>query len=121
MLTIRCAREATRIEELPLAAAPALLRDGQTPLWFDLDSPTDAELHFLEENLHILNQSGTLNRFTVSGGNSVLMIVCKRCMICCCRAAGAVAVCDGDVPAGGGVTWAGVVGGFCAGATGVAG
>lgn len=53
MLTIRRAREATRIEELSPETAADLLRAGKTPLWFDLDSPTQAELDFLEKLLRI--------------------------------------------------------------------
>jgi len=53
MLTIRRARETTRIEELSPETAADLLRAGKTPLWFDLDSPTQAELDFLEKLLRI--------------------------------------------------------------------
>lgn len=53
MLTIRRARETTRIEELSPETASDLLRAGKTPLWFDLDSPTQAELDFLEKLLRI--------------------------------------------------------------------
>jgi len=53
MLTIRRVRETTRIEELSPETAADLLRAGKTPLWFDLDSPTQAELDFLEKLLRI--------------------------------------------------------------------
>ncbi len=53
MLTVRCAREATRIEEIPLDAVPDLLRRGDVPLWFELDTPTEAELDVLEKQLQI--------------------------------------------------------------------
>ncbi|MBI4490217.1 MAG: magnesium/cobalt transporter CorA [Deltaproteobacteria bacterium] len=53
MLTVRHSNETSRIEELPLDAVPDLLRSGKTPLWFDLDSPTQAELDFLETKLRI--------------------------------------------------------------------
>ena len=53
MLTIRRAHESTRIEELSLEEVPDLLHTSETPLWFDLDSPTQAELDFLEKQLRI--------------------------------------------------------------------
>ena len=53
MLTIRCAPTASRVEELPLDAVPDLLLSGETPLWFDFDSPTQSELEFLEKQLRI--------------------------------------------------------------------
>lgn len=53
MLTVRRAHETTRTEELSLEAVSDLLRTGKTHLWFDLDSPTQAELDFLEKQLQI--------------------------------------------------------------------
>ena len=53
MLTVRCVRAATRIEEISLDAVPALLRSGETPLWFEMDSPTSRELDILERELEI--------------------------------------------------------------------
>ena len=53
MLTVRCARAANHIEALPLDAVPALLGDAEITFWFDLDSPTQAELEFLEKQLKV--------------------------------------------------------------------
>jgi magnesium transporter len=53
VLTVRCARSATRIEELSLEAVPDLLGTADISFWFDLNSPTQAELDFLEKQLRI--------------------------------------------------------------------
>jgi len=53
MLTIRRARETNRTEALSLERALDLLRSGEAPLWLELDSPSQAELDFLEANLKI--------------------------------------------------------------------
>jgi len=53
VLTVRCARSATQVEELSLDAVPNLLGRGDITFWFDLDSPTQAELDFLEKHLRI--------------------------------------------------------------------
>lgn len=53
MVTIRRAAGEGRTEEISLEAARDLLRGRETPLWFDFDSPTQAELEFLEKGLRI--------------------------------------------------------------------
>jgi len=53
MLVIRCAHETNRTEALSLERALDLLRSGEVPLWLELDSPSQAELDFLEANLKI--------------------------------------------------------------------
>lgn len=53
MLTVRRAPTENRVEALPLEAVPGLLEKGETPLWFDLESPTQSELDFLETELRI--------------------------------------------------------------------
>ncbi|MBI2986849.1 MAG: magnesium/cobalt transporter CorA [Deltaproteobacteria bacterium] len=53
MLTIRRAREPNQLEECAADLAPDLLRAKELHLWFDLDSPTQAELDFLEKQLRI--------------------------------------------------------------------
>src|SRR5574341_486088 len=51
MLTIRQASKTTALEEIHQSDIPALLAAGETPIWFELDSPTQSELEFLETNL----------------------------------------------------------------------
>jgi len=53
MLTIRRAREANRLEECSMDLAAELFHESDSPLWLDLDSPTKAELDFLEKHLQI--------------------------------------------------------------------
>jgi magnesium transporter len=53
MLTIKCGYSRSRVEEIPLEGALEIIRRGDTPLWFDLDTPTQAELDFLEKELQI--------------------------------------------------------------------
>ena len=53
MLTVRCARSATEVEELSLEAVPNLLGSSDIAFWFDLNSPTQAELDFLEKELRV--------------------------------------------------------------------
>ena len=53
MLTVSCARSATQVEYLSLEAVPNLLGSADTSLWFDLNSPTQAELDSLEKLLRI--------------------------------------------------------------------
>ncbi len=53
MLTIRRAREPNQLEECAADLAPDLLTAKELHLWFDLDSPTQAELDFLEKQLRI--------------------------------------------------------------------
>lgn len=53
VLTVRCARSATQVEEISLEAVPDLLGSADIAFWFDLNSPTQAELDFLEKHLKI--------------------------------------------------------------------
>ena len=53
MLTVRCARAANHIETIPLDAVPNLLGNGDLTFWFDLDSPTETDLKFLEMHLGV--------------------------------------------------------------------
>ena len=53
VLTVRCARSASQVEDLSLDAVPDLLGRTDIALWFDLSSPTQAELDFLEKQLRI--------------------------------------------------------------------
>jgi len=53
VLTIRCAHSATGIEVLPPQRVADTLQDKSNSLWFDLDSPTQDELDFLEQMLRI--------------------------------------------------------------------
>ncbi|MBI4524017.1 MAG: magnesium/cobalt transporter CorA [Deltaproteobacteria bacterium] len=51
MLTVRRAINSTAVEEISRAEIPAILASGKTPIWFDLDAPTQSELEFVEKNL----------------------------------------------------------------------
>jgi magnesium transporter len=53
VLTVRRSRPAGRAEVLSLDAVPALLEIADVFLWFDFDTPTQAELEFLERQLKI--------------------------------------------------------------------
>jgi magnesium transporter len=53
MRSVRCARSATQVEEISLAAVPDLLARSDAALWFDLDTPTQQDLEFLEKQLKI--------------------------------------------------------------------
>jgi len=53
MITVRCARSATQVEEIPLEAVPDLLGRADVAFWFDLDTPTQQDLDFLEKQLKI--------------------------------------------------------------------
>ena len=53
MLTVRCARSGAQAEDVPLDAVPSLLGGADVTLWFDADSPTEAELKFLEKELKL--------------------------------------------------------------------
>jgi magnesium transporter len=53
MLTVRCARPGAAAEDISLDAVPGLLGGGDATLWLDADSPTDAELKFLEKELKL--------------------------------------------------------------------
>lgn len=53
MITVRCALSATQVEEISLEAVPDLLARSDTALWFDLDTPTQQDLEFLEKQLKI--------------------------------------------------------------------
>src|SRR5713226_8284101 len=53
MLTVRCARSAAQIENISLDAVPGLLGRNDVTLWFDLDTPTQEDLEFLEKQLKI--------------------------------------------------------------------
>jgi magnesium transporter len=53
VLTVRCARRAGQVENLSLDEVPNLLGSPDVALWFNLNSPTQAELNFLEKQLKI--------------------------------------------------------------------
>ncbi|MGH7768061.1 MAG: magnesium transporter CorA family protein, partial [Candidatus Binatia bacterium] len=53
MLTVRCARSGNRVEQISLDAVPDLLARSDTVFWFDLDTPTESELEFIEKQLKI--------------------------------------------------------------------
>ena len=46
MLTVRCARSPTQVEEISVEEAAGLLSRPDVALWFDLNTPTQAELEF---------------------------------------------------------------------------
>lgn len=64
MLTILCARSGSRPENLSLDQVPDLLGRRDVTLWFDFDSPTQAELDFLEKGLglHHLTLEDVVNQ-----------------------------------------------------------
>jgi magnesium transporter len=53
VLTVRCVRRASQVEDISLDEVPKLLGSPDVGLWFDLNSPTPAELDFLEKQLRI--------------------------------------------------------------------
>ena len=53
MLTVRCARAANHVEQISLDAVPNLLGNADITFWFDLDSPTQTDLEFLEQHLGV--------------------------------------------------------------------
>lgn len=53
MLTVRCARSGNQVEQISLDAAPDLLARSDTVFWFDLDTPSEKDLEFLERQLKI--------------------------------------------------------------------
>jgi len=53
VLNVRCARSGNRVEQVPLDAVPDLLAKSDRALWFDLDTPNETELGFLEKHLKI--------------------------------------------------------------------
>ena len=53
MLTIRQAHRSGQVEEVSKDAVSDLLSNGDSSLWFHLDSPTQEELSFLEKELQI--------------------------------------------------------------------
>jgi len=53
VLTVRCARSPTQVDVISVEEAAGLLAGPEVALWFDLDTPTQAELDFLEKHLKI--------------------------------------------------------------------
>jgi magnesium transporter len=53
MLTARCARPGGRVENISLDETRGLLGRTDCTLWFDFDSPTEAELAFLEKEVKL--------------------------------------------------------------------
>jgi magnesium transporter len=53
VLTVRCARSGNQVEQISLDAAPDLLARSDTVFWFDLDTPSEKDLEFLERQLKI--------------------------------------------------------------------
>jgi magnesium transporter len=53
VLTIRCARPGNHVEEVSPEAVPDLLARPDAVFWFDLDSPSETELEFIEKRLKI--------------------------------------------------------------------
>ena len=53
MLTIRCARSGNHVEQVSPEAVPDLLTRPGAAFWFDLDTPSETELQFIEKQLKI--------------------------------------------------------------------